>query len=276
MAVVDTVSLTREQIVWRASAVFLAINATALSLAAILAGQAGQMGYSSDPGQTMILVLALTACIAIPVSALAAQHQLDLERLKAALLQLEPIDQITGLLDRRFFELVIKDELGRMERTGRPSAVAIFEVDHFEAIKERYGKSFSHVVLKQVSIVAHAQLRGPFDKVSRWTDDSFIVLMHDVSIAQAEHICNRLRQNLTEMEIYHKGYSSQVTMSFGVSSFAPGAAISDVLKRARAGLQMSQRFGGNKVSNGALSSDITDRDPRLNGNYDDLEDDDAG
>ena len=85
--------------------------------------------------------------------------------------------------------------------------------------------------------------------MSRWADDRFIILMHDVSVAQAEHICDRLREAITEKSIYHKGFSSEITLSFGVSSFPPNSDIDTILERAESGLDMAQRYGGNRVLN---------------------------
>lgn len=235
---------------WGPLGLFAAINLTALSLVAILFGISVQLGWLALPPASLFFVLGLTVFAALPISAMAAQHKLDIERVTESFRNLDPIDQLTGLLDRRFFEMVIEDEIDRMTRTGRPSAVALFEVDQFDTIKERYGRGFGNAVLRQVSVVAHAQLRGPFDKVSRWTDDRFIVLMNDVSIAQAEHICDRLRDGLAGQTIHHKGHTASVTVSFGVSAFPPGTEVDEPLEQAAAGVDKAQRYGGNKVFNG--------------------------
>lgn len=240
---------TRRQTAWGPFGLFVAINLTAFSLATIGAGNASQLGILSSDTTPFPLILMLTACIAFPLSAMAAQHRLDIERLSAAFLAGAPIDQLTGLIDRQFFKRVIEDELTRMERSGRPSAIGIFEIDQFQSIKDRYGPSLGNAALRHVSVTAHAQLRGPFDKVSRWTDNSFIMLMNDVSIAQAEHICDRLRTALFDQEVHHKGQAMYITASFGVSSFAPGGDSDEALAMAKAGLEAAQRYGGNKVCN---------------------------
>jgi len=228
---------------------FLAINVTAFSIAAIAAHQAPGVGLIGDASSLRLLLFVLTACIAVPVGGLAAQHKIDIEKLKLSFLELEPVDQLTGLLDRRFFERVLRDELLRMDRTGRPSAIALFEIDELAVLKERYGRSFQTATLRQVSIIAHGQLRGPFDKVSRWADDRFIVLMNNVSIAQAEHVCERLREEIASSSVSHKGQSTDITVSFGVSSFPPHSDIEGVLDRAESGLTMAQKYGGDRVLN---------------------------
>lgn len=233
----------------KAFLLFLLINVTALSLVMIVLWQALKFDLLQASSQVIGIAVLMTMFVAVPIAGLAAQHKIDIEKLKIALLELGPIDQLTGLLDRRFFKRVLEDELVRMETTSRPSAIALFEVDEFEAMKERYGKKFGNAVLRQVAIVAHAQMRGPFDKMSRWTNDRFIVMMHDVSIAEAENICDRLRKSVASKLIDYKGYSTRVTLSFGVSSFPPKSDIDDVLARATSGIEISQKYGGNKVIN---------------------------
>lgn len=233
----------------KALLLFILINVTALSLVMIVLWQALKFDLLHVSPQVVGVAVFMTMFVAVPIGGLAAQHKIDIEKLKIALLELGPIDQLTGLLDRRFFERVLKDELVRMEKSSRPSAIALFEVDEFEAMKERYGKKFGNAVLRQVAIVAHAQMRGPFDKMSRWTNDRFIVMMHDVSIAEAENICDRLRKSVASKLIDYKGYSTRVTLSFGVSSFPPKSDIENILERATSGIEISKKYGGNKVIN---------------------------
>lgn len=232
---------------WQGLQMFLVVTLLAICLVMIGIHKAIEFGLIGASIDTTLSAFAITFCVSISVGVLAWQHDVDMKALRDRLENAGPVDQITGVLDRHIFEMILRDEHGRMARTGRPSAIAMFEIDHLGDLAERYGEGFCNAAFRQVAQLVNAQLRGPFDKISRWEGSIFIMLLNDVSISQAEQICERLRMTFGEELIYHKGHSAYIAVSFGVSSFSPGAETETVLNHAQAGLEKSQRFGGNKV-----------------------------
>ncbi|MEO1476543.1 MAG: GGDEF domain-containing protein [Pseudomonadota bacterium] len=229
---------------------FFAVNAAALSLVTIWIWHTWQLGEISSAGAVLRFALAVTACIALPIAAIAAGHLIDIEGLRRKLMALDAVDDLTGLLKPRFFHLVLDDELRRVVRTGRPSAIMTFEIDKFHDLRDRYGHDFSDAMLVQVSRAAHATLRGPFDKMARTSGNCFYALLHDVSVAKAEEICERMREAVADTLIYYDGISAYITLSIGYSTLGVQGDVEDTLSMAENGLEKAKRFRGNKTCNG--------------------------
>lgn len=247
MDTVDAFQGTRDDPQSDAWWLFAAINASAFSLACIITLKAGEFGFAPQSDALFRMTLLVTACVALPISAIVAQHRLALDVLHEALRALAPTDALTGLLNRRFFELTARDELKRMERTGAPCAIAVVEVDHLDRFNRQFGKRYGDNAVREVSALAHQQLRGPFDRLGRWQDDQLIILLSDVSMFQAEEICERLRIAIDEAEFFHKGRTSHVTASFGVAPLQAGSSLEDAAELADAALKEARRFGRNQV-----------------------------
>ncbi|MEO0882424.1 MAG: GGDEF domain-containing protein [Pseudomonadota bacterium] len=229
---------------------FFAVNAAALSLATIWIWHAWQLGEISSAGAILRFTLTVTACVAFPIGAYAAGHLIDIEAIRRKLLALDAVDDLTGLLKPRFFQLVLEDELARVIRTGRPSAVVVFEIDKFYDIRDRFGHEFSDAMQIQVAQAAHRSLRGPFDKMARSNGNRFFALLHDVSVAKAEEIADRIKDVVAETTISHLGASTYITLSMGYTSIGPQTNVDDALGLAENGLTKAKRFRGNKTCNG--------------------------
>lgn len=246
----ETVSSRAHAAQWQAINVFLIASLSACALITIGYSQAVSLGALTPNLNALARTLLITACIAVPIAYIAAHHSLEINNLQEQLTDTDPVDEVTGLIDRHLFERILRDELARMDRTGRPSAIAVLEIDHFDRLTDRFGAGFTNTALKLVAAGIYSKLRSPFDKVCRWEGSVFIILMNDVSIGQAEQICDRLREACAEEDLHYKGHSTYVTLSFGVAPLAPGADISHAFERAQIGLEKAQRYGGNKVAYG--------------------------
>ncbi|MEM7660970.1 MAG: GGDEF domain-containing protein [Pseudomonadota bacterium] len=229
---------------------FFAVNAAALSLATIWIWHAWQLGEISSSGAVLRFTLTVTACVAFPIAAYAAGHLIDIEGIRRKLLALDAIDDLTGLLKPRFFHLVVDDEIARVSRTGRPSAVLVFEIDKFHDLRDRFGHDFSDAMQMQVARSAHHALRGPFDKMARSNSNRFYALLHDVSVAKAEEISDRIRDTVANTAIDHLGTTAYVTLSVGYTSLSFQSKVDEAISLAENGLDKAKRFRGNKTCNG--------------------------
>ncbi|MEL7453881.1 MAG: GGDEF domain-containing protein, partial [Pseudomonadota bacterium] len=93
-------------------------------------------------------------------------------------------------------------------------------------------------------------LSNPFDRVARWDDDAFVILMNNVTSAEAERICDRLRDRIGDHVISYRGDAAFVTVSIGIAPFGPLTDVQDILDRAELGQQKCSRYGGNRVAIG--------------------------
>jgi PleD family two-component response regulator len=123
------------------------------------------------------------------ICANAIQNAHYVERVK----QLAYLDGLTGIFNRRFFELRIEEELERARRYGAGMAVIIADIDQFKLLNDEFGHLLGDEVLRQVSSLFHQQLRK-VDVVCRYGGEEFAILVSQVNAQQALAIAEKLRR----------------------------------------------------------------------------------
>lgn len=159
------------------------------------------------------------------ICANAIQNAHYVERVK----QLAYLDGLTGIFNRRFFELRIEEELERSRRYGTGMAVIIADIDQFKLLNDEFGHLLGDEVLRQVSSLFHQQLRK-VDVVCRYGGEEFAILLSQVNAQQALAIAEKLR---TQVEAWQfPGVPRTVTISAGVAACPDHGSNRDELVRA--------------------------------------------
>jgi diguanylate cyclase (GGDEF)-like protein len=154
-------------------------------------------------------------------------------------------DGLTGIKTRRFFWEALSAEWKRASRSGRPFSVVLIDLDKFKEVNDTMGHFEGDLVLARVGRLLEQKSRQS-NVVARYGGDEFIILMPETGAEQAQVLAERLRQWLTSDPMLSE---HQITGSFGVASFPThGFSIEDIIRVADAGMYVSKRSGGNRVS----------------------------
>jgi len=94
-------------------------------------------------------------------------------------------DQLTGLPNNRFLVLHLARELARARRLATSVAVLLLDLDNLKGINDTYGHQAGDRALREVASVLRRAVR-PYDVVSRYGGDEFVVMLSDCGIAEAE------------------------------------------------------------------------------------------
>jgi diguanylate cyclase (GGDEF)-like protein len=154
-------------------------------------------------------------------------------------------DGLTGIKTRRFFWEALSAEWKRGSRSGRPFSVVLIDLDKFKEVNDTMGHFEGDLVLARVGRLLEQNSRQS-NVVARYGGDEFIILMPETGPDQAQVLAERLRQWIATdpMLVEH-----HITGSFGVASFPThGFSIEDIIRVADAGMYVSKRSGGNRVS----------------------------
>lgn len=232
---------------WSAANFFLLVAGTALSLSFTVSLFFYKLGLPTDIGAYVRLNLFVSACVAVPTAVIASLHDFHMRAYQRRLEEMAWTDSLTGLLNRRFFIHAAEEERARMRRTKHSAAVVLIDLDHFKEVNDLYGHSGGDVVLKEIAAIAHAELRGPFDRLGRWGGEEFVVLLSCVSQEQAMLVCDRLRARIEQTAIAIGDREVCVTASFGVCMMRPDTALSAALEAADRALYEVKNTGRNRV-----------------------------
>ena len=155
-------------------------------------------------------------------------------------------DEVTGLLNRRRILEVAGEECGRTERYPEMLCFAMFDIDHFKSINDRFGHSAGDTALLLVAQAAKAQLRQQ-DRIGRYGGEEFLVVLPQTSLEGAMHVTERVRAAIEAVDSHAGGSEQPLTVSAGVAEAAPGEALDDVLKRVDAAMYEAKASGRNRV-----------------------------
>jgi diguanylate cyclase (GGDEF)-like protein len=165
--------------------------------------------------------------------------------------QLAYLDGLTGIFNRRFFELRIMEELERARRYGTGMAVIMADIDQFKRLNDEFGHLLGDEVLRQVSSLFHQQLRK-IDVVCRYGGEEFAILLSQITTQQALAIGEKLRRLVESFQF--PGVPRTITISAGVAAFPTHGKTRDELVRAAdSGLYAAKQAGRNRVCLASLA-----------------------
>jgi diguanylate cyclase (GGDEF)-like protein len=181
------------------------------------------------------------------ICATAIQNAHYVERVK----QLAYLDGLTGIFNRRFFELRIMEEIERARRYGTGMAVIMADIDQFKRLNDEFGHVLGDEVLRQVSSLFHQQLRK-IDVVCRYGGEEFGILLTQANAQHAMHIAEKLRKMVANWQF--PGVPRTVTFSAGAAAFPEHGTTRDALVRAAdSALYAAKQAGRNRVCLGPLA-----------------------
>ena len=159
--------------------------------------------------------------------------------------QLAYLDGLTGIFNRRFFELRIVDEVERARRYGAGMAVVMADIDQFKKLNDEFGHLLGDEVLRQVSSLFHQNLRK-IDVVCRYGGEEFALLLAQTGAQQAVTVAEKLRKLVEEWQF--PGVPRTVTISAGVAVFPDhGVGRDELIRAADNALYCAKQTGRNRV-----------------------------
>lgn len=178
----------------------------------------------------------------VALAAHAENARCQAEREAAAALRLAATDELTGLASRRAFLAYFEEQLAESE-DGRALSLALFDLDHFKQVNDRYGHAAGDEVLRRVAAIAGRCVREG-DLVGRLGGEEFAILMPGATIEQAARAAERLRAACLQMS-RRDDTGPTVTISIGVASARPGSTTAALLREADAALYRAKAEGRN-------------------------------
>lgn len=152
-------------------------------------------------------------------------------------------DSLTGLPNRRAFERAITSRTA--EGAAGRTCVALFDLDHFKTINDRFGHDVGDEVLKSFAARALRSTRS-IDMLARLGGEEFVLLIEDADIEQAYDICERIRQDVANSLIPASPGAVRLTVSGGVAELGP-EGLGAALKAADEALYRAKKSGRDRL-----------------------------
>lgn len=171
----------------------------------------------------------------------------ELKQAKEKLLRMAITDELTGLVNRRYFMGRLLHEYERIKRYETVFTLLMIDLDHFKNVNDSFGHQAGDVILRTVSDSMKLSLRLS-DIIGRIGGEEFAVILPETDLNSGMIIGERLRKRVEALEIPHRESTIRMTISLGASkSSKDDLSIDDVIQRADSALYRAKENGRNRI-----------------------------
>ena len=155
-------------------------------------------------------------------------------------------DALTGLVNRREFEIRLGTALDKLSRQPGEHSLMFLDLDQFKVVNDTCGHAAGDQLLKQTSTLLHETL-GASGLLARLGGDEFGVLLKNCDASSAIGIAERLRLAVQELRFVWNGCVFNISASVGLVHVAEANAMEETLRSADMACYMAKEKGRNRV-----------------------------
>ena len=171
-------------------------------------------------------------------------------RLHERTVALSITDPLTGVPNRRYLFEQLDSEIARAGRFDHPLSMLMIDIDHFKHLNDTAGHAAGDDTLRRVCQLMRQNLRK-VDTLARYGGEEFVVLLPQISRAEALEVGEKLRRSVAEGNLEHGKTQpgGKVTISVGVATLPDDATDqAKLVDCADSALYASKRGGRDKVT----------------------------
>lgn len=160
-------------------------------------------------------------------------------------------DGLTGIANRRHFDVAMEKEMRRAKRSGTPLSLLMIDIDSFKPYNDHYGHQQGDDTLIKVAHALAAMLQRPADLIARYGGEEFAVILPEMTPDHSQALAERMRERIAALGIPHAKaeLTGYVTVSIGLATHALAhpSDIAVLLGEADRALYMAKGAGRNRV-----------------------------
>ena len=163
--------------------------------------------------------------------------------------ELSVTDPLTGIMNRRYLNDRLSEEIARYNRYKQPFSLLMVDVDEFKEFNDTYGHIIGDKVLKDLAAIIVESLRNT-DIPARFGGDEFVLILPQTPKADAINIANRIKENVEKTcaphreEFPYKG----LTVSIGLTSYPDDASsAAELFEKTDQALYLAKKGGRNRI-----------------------------
>lgn len=165
-------------------------------------------------------------------------------------------DPLTGVFNRRYFDLQIGIELQRIERYPAPISLVFIDIDFFKKINDTFGHHVGDLVLQGLAHLLQVNLRST-DLLARFGGEEFVIALPNTSLEQAhstmQNILNKVRSNPVAQ---YEGKTFSITFSAGIAQWQEGMTVADWVSKADEAMYQAKQQGRNRILGSSSENEV--------------------
>ena len=159
-------------------------------------------------------------------------------------------DGLTGIANRRYFDMTLQMMSGDAMNSGDDLSVLLIDIDHFKKVNDTWGSTATgDAVIQFVATTLSQTIRGQ-DCVARYGGEDFAVILPTTTIEAAMRVGENIRTALSRRPFVASNAADTVcavTVSIGAACYDPGESLAQLIQRADAALYQAKKTGRDRV-----------------------------
>lgn len=186
------------------------------------------------------------AGLALIIILIFVYRQFEMGKYQKKLLKLAITDPLTGLDNRIRLDEKLVEYHRTYQRTGRPFAVIMIDLDNFKRINDTYGHLIGDKALVSFANILREKVRD-VDMIGRWGGEEFMIICPETDSDGAFYLTGKIKELVNAYDFPH---IHTLTCSFGISECRTGDRVENVVGRADAALYRAKEEGKNRIYRG--------------------------
>ncbi|WP_061237680.1 GGDEF domain-containing protein [Ectopseudomonas composti] len=188
------------------------------------------------------------------------QRQRDeLAALNQRLSEQASTDALTGVGNRRAFDLALQEHWQQMQRNGRPFSLLLLDIDFFKPFNDHYGHQVGDQCLRHVADCISNSLRHGQGEMYRYGGEEFVILLQITDADELNTLAERLREQVASLAIEHRHRPdalNRLTISIGASTTQAAGVhqAQDLFAHCDRLLYQAKQLGRNRVCSQTLQA----------------------
>eukprot|EP01037_Dinobryon_pediforme_P022276 gene22276-23380_t len=167
--------------------------------------------------------------------------------LQAELVHAAQTDPLTGIVNRRAFDLILDQRIADVAAGRGIGVCAVLDLDFFKRVNDAHGHAAGDRVLCAFTDVARRSLRID-DVIARLGGEEFALIIWNADLSEAQVICERLRREVADLSVaIGFGQDVRFTFSGGLAPIRAGRSRQHVLRHADEALYRAKNAGRNRL-----------------------------
>ncbi|MDT8387482.1 MAG: diguanylate cyclase [Thiogranum sp.] len=175
----------------------------------------------------------------------------ELARSNRELHRLSSLDGLTGVSNRRQFDITLNQEWQRSIRAESPLSLIFADIDFFKSYNDHYGHQAGDDCLRKVAGTLQLTVHRPADLVSRYGGEEFVMILPDTTEEGALAVAEKTLHSIIDLNIPHAAseIAGHVSLSIGVATVYPkeGDLDEQLVRAADQALYLAKEHGRNRI-----------------------------
>ncbi len=176
-------------------------------------------------------------------------------------------DPLTGIFNRRFFDLMMCEEIRRAKRAETNLSIAIIEIDCFPEYLEHYGTDQGNKCIATIAKILEKSATRGGEFITRFEHNQFALIAPNVHSSEAIMFISKMVDSVNKAKLIHHDTLvkdlQQISISTGIAEFKAGNIIdvNEIINQAQSALKSAQQLDRNRIE--VFSRKVTNKEESI-------------